>query len=187
MPGLPRRIVGFHQDDEGHWVADLECGDTQHMRHSPPWQVRPWVLTPEGRAGYLGVEIPCVNCSRRTRILIIDDSPAVLGLLQALFEENEFQVSTAPDGREALRSIAETRPDVVLTDVAMPHVDGFELLRLLRADPVTRPLPVIMLTADRRLEPPAHAPEPDAFVSKAAGPPQILETVASVLRGVPPT
>jgi hypothetical protein len=60
--GIPRRIVGFHTDDEGYWVADLECGHGQHVRHDPPWQVRPWVLTPEGRAGFIGVRLGCVRC-----------------------------------------------------------------------------------------------------------------------------
>lgn len=59
---IPSRIAGFHQDDEGHWVADLECGHGQHVRHDPPWQNRPWVTTPEGRAGFIGVELPCVRC-----------------------------------------------------------------------------------------------------------------------------
>src|SRR5205085_9463290 len=49
-----RSIIGFHQDEQGHWVADLQCGHTQHVRHDPPWQNRPWVVTPEGRAAFLG-------------------------------------------------------------------------------------------------------------------------------------
>jgi hypothetical protein len=57
-----RAIIGFHQDDEGHWVADLECGHTQHVRHDPPWQNRPWVVTPDGRARFLGTTLPCVYC-----------------------------------------------------------------------------------------------------------------------------
>ena len=60
----PRAITGFHQDDEGHWVAELACGHGQHMRHDPPWQNRPWVLTPEGRSSFIGVEIPCVRCKQ---------------------------------------------------------------------------------------------------------------------------
>ena len=59
---VPRRIVGFHRDDEGHWVADLECGHGQHVRHDPPWQLRPWVITPEGRATYIGAVLQCVRC-----------------------------------------------------------------------------------------------------------------------------
>jgi hypothetical protein len=60
-----RRIVGFHQDEESHWVADLECGHGRHVRHLPPWQSRPWVTTPEGRAAHLGRSLACVKCSGR--------------------------------------------------------------------------------------------------------------------------
>lgn len=61
-PGVPRRIVGFHQDDVGDWVADLECGHAQHVRHDPPWQQRPWVITEAGRAAHLATVLHCVLC-----------------------------------------------------------------------------------------------------------------------------
>jgi hypothetical protein len=61
--GIDRSIVGFHQDAEGDWVADLECGHGQHVRHDPPWQNRPWVTTVEGRAGFLGSRLKCVLCA----------------------------------------------------------------------------------------------------------------------------
>lgn len=60
---VPRAITGFHQDDEGHWVAELACGHGQHVRHKPPFWVRTWVLTPEGRAEKLGVLLSCVLCA----------------------------------------------------------------------------------------------------------------------------
>jgi hypothetical protein len=60
--GTARRIVGFYQDEEGHWVAELECGHSQHVRHDPPWQVREWVTTPEGRADRLGQTLECRRC-----------------------------------------------------------------------------------------------------------------------------
>lgn len=59
-----RRIVAFHRDEEGHWVADLECGHTVHMRHEPPWQNREWVLTDSGRARMIGVPLNCTKCER---------------------------------------------------------------------------------------------------------------------------
>ena len=62
---MHRRITGFHQDDERHWVAELECGHTQHVRHDPPWQVRPWVVTETGRGGRLGTALDCVECDER--------------------------------------------------------------------------------------------------------------------------
>lgn len=64
---MDRRIVGFHQDAEGHWVADLECGHTQHVRHEPPWMNRPWVVTPEGRASRLGLTLNCKTCDPAPR------------------------------------------------------------------------------------------------------------------------
>lgn len=61
-PAVPRGVVGYHQDEEGHWVADLDCGHGQHVRHDPPMQLRPWVLTAEGRASFLGSTLYCVRC-----------------------------------------------------------------------------------------------------------------------------
>jgi tellurite methyltransferase len=61
---LPRSIVGFHQDEAGDWVAELSCLHSQHVRHRPPFQVRPWVERAEGRAGRLGTEIDCPLCAR---------------------------------------------------------------------------------------------------------------------------
>jgi hypothetical protein len=59
---VERRIVGFHLDGENHWVAQLECGHNQHVRHTPPWTNRPWVVTPEGRAKALSQVLPCQKC-----------------------------------------------------------------------------------------------------------------------------
>jgi hypothetical protein len=58
------KIVGFHTDNEGHWVADLSCGHAVHVRHDPPWQLRPWVVTEAGRTSFVGSEIECVRCDR---------------------------------------------------------------------------------------------------------------------------
>jgi hypothetical protein len=59
---MKRRIVSFHQDEEQHWVARLECGHNQHVRHNPPWTNRPWVVTPSGREAALGNELDCKKC-----------------------------------------------------------------------------------------------------------------------------
>jgi len=66
-----RQIAGFHQDDDLHWVAELECGHNQHVRHQPPFLNRSWVTTPEGRASFLGHSLPCVLCD--------DVGPSLLG------------------------------------------------------------------------------------------------------------
>jgi tellurite methyltransferase len=59
-----RDIVGFHQDEAGDWVAELSCLHSQHLRHRPPFQDRPWVLDPAQRAASVGTYIECPLCDR---------------------------------------------------------------------------------------------------------------------------
>ena len=61
MP-IPRRITGFHQDADHHWVAELECGHQQHVRHKPPWEIRPWVRQEATRNEKIGTALECVMC-----------------------------------------------------------------------------------------------------------------------------
>jgi hypothetical protein len=60
---IKQPIVAFERDDEGVWVAVLACGHGQHVRHNPPWSHRPWVLTEEGRARFIGFELECRRCA----------------------------------------------------------------------------------------------------------------------------
>jgi hypothetical protein len=61
---MKRAITGFHKDEKDDWVAELECGHTQHVRHDPPWQLRPWVVTEEGRKLRLGTYLNCKECEK---------------------------------------------------------------------------------------------------------------------------
>ncbi|SIQ15287.1 Protein of unknown function [Aquipseudomonas alcaligenes] len=58
------RLLGFHQDEDGHWVAELSCGHTQHLRHQPPWQNRAWVMDPQARQHHLGQPFTCGWCAK---------------------------------------------------------------------------------------------------------------------------
>jgi tellurite resistance-related uncharacterized protein len=62
---MQRAMTGFHRDSEEHWVAELACGHAQHVRHQPPFFLRPWVLTEDGRAGRIGQTLDCVSCDAR--------------------------------------------------------------------------------------------------------------------------
>jgi tellurite methyltransferase len=62
---VKRSIVGFHQDGESHWVAELDCGHNQHTRHDPPFFSRPWVVTEDSRSQHLGMHLECVRCDRQ--------------------------------------------------------------------------------------------------------------------------
>ena len=61
---MNRAITGFHRDESGDWVADLDCGHGQHVRHRPPFVSRPWVATESGRESMLGTGLDCVRCDR---------------------------------------------------------------------------------------------------------------------------
>ena len=59
---MQQKIIGFHQDEHNDWVADLACGHTQHVRHNPPWQNRPWVSSVDSRRSAIGKELNCLLC-----------------------------------------------------------------------------------------------------------------------------
>ena len=61
-------IIGYHEDEEDHWVAELECGHFQHVRHNPPMVSRPWVLTEDGRNEMLGHKLACKKCDQNAPI-----------------------------------------------------------------------------------------------------------------------
>ena len=89
------------------------------------------------------------------RILVVDDQDANRLLMRDLLESQGHEVLEATDGTEALRRVGEAMPDVVLLDIGMPGMDGFEVCRRLKADPVTASIPVLLVTAmtqrDQRL------------------------------------
>ena len=81
------------------------------------------------------------------RILVVDDVPANVKLLEARLSAEYFIVVTATGGREALEICERAESDIVLLDVMMPDMDGFEVCRRLKANPKTQHIPVIMVTA----------------------------------------
>ncbi len=95
------------------------------------------------------------------KILAVDDERHIVRLIQVNLERAGYQVATAFDGPEALRKVEAEKPDLVVLDVMMPKMDGFEVLKRLQANPETRDIPVIMLTA--------KAQDADVFRGWASG------------------
>jgi two-component system phosphate regulon response regulator PhoB len=83
----------------------------------------------------------------KTRILVVDDEPDVLDLVTYNLGQAGFQTDTAADGAEALRKARASVPDLILLDLMLPEMDGLEVCKLLRRDPKTSAIPIIMLTA----------------------------------------
>jgi DNA-binding response OmpR family regulator len=81
------------------------------------------------------------------RVFVVDDEPDVVELLQTILEADGMQVGVATQGSVALERILSDPPDIVVLDLMMPDVDGFELLKLLRLDPIGARIPVLILSA----------------------------------------
>lgn len=86
----------------------------------------------------------------RKRILVVDDEIYIVHILEFTLTMEGYEVITAADGEEALRKVEEDRPDLVVLDIMMPRMDGYEVCRLLRDDEETKELPVILLSAKGR-------------------------------------
>ena len=118
-------------------------------------------------------------------ILVVDDDPVIQKLLAVNFEMEGYHVVTASDGEEALDRVAAERPAVVVLDVMMPKVDGIEVLRRIKANPITANTPVLLLSAKAQAQDieDGMAAGADAYLTKPFEPLDLLDRVALLLRG----
>ena len=118
------------------------------------------------------------------KILLVDDNLQNLELIQAYLEGMPVEISTAVDGVEAIESIESNPPDLVLLDVMMPRMSGFEVCQKLKSNPDTRDIVVIMVTALHEVADYERAVESgtDDFLSKPVNKIELLTRVKSLLR-----
>ncbi len=83
----------------------------------------------------------------KPKVLVVDDEPDAVEVIEFNLKQAGFDVITAPDGEEALRKARAKSPDLIVLDVMLPELDGFEVCKVLRRDPATAGVPIIMLTA----------------------------------------
>lgn len=129
---------------------------------------------------------PAVAPAEPPLVLVVDDSKVVRVKVSRLLAQHQYRVALAEDGEDALRQLAQQPPQLVITDVEMPGLDGFGLTRRLRAEAATARLPVIMITsADDRHRDEAAAAGVDVLLGKPYGDDELLARIAQVLRGTP--
>jgi DNA-binding response OmpR family regulator len=118
------------------------------------------------------------------QILCIEDEPEMIDLIRLILERRGFDVTGADGGKAGLQAVREQLPDLVLLDLMMPDMDGWEVYQQMKADETTRDIPVIVVTAkaqsiDKVLG--LHIAKVDDYISKPFSPQELLNSVEKVL------
>lgn len=119
----------------------------------------------------------------RITVLIVEDNEDNRVIYRTFLEHHGYRVLEACDGEAGVRSVREHRPDIVLMDISMPVLDGYEATKILKADPATASIPVVALTAHAMAEDRHRAAEAgcDSYLAKPAEPRQVLAEVRRML------
>ena len=120
------------------------------------------------------------------RVLCIEDHPEMIELIRLILGRQGFEVEGAIGGREGLRIMRDNPPDLVLLDLMMPDIDGWEVYRQIKADEVLKGVPVIAVTAKAQsidLVLGLHIAGMDDFITKPFGPKELISSVERVLAG----
>jgi DNA-binding response OmpR family regulator len=119
----------------------------------------------------------------KRRVLVIDDDPVILRLLEVNFQLEGFTVLTATDGAEGVAVARAERPDVVVSDVMMPKLNGYELTARLKADPETSAIPILLLSARAQSTDVSDGYDAgaDDYVTKPFEPAELVDRVNQLL------
>ena len=117
------------------------------------------------------------------KILIVDDEPSIRFLIVSALEDEGYELWEASDGLEAFERIQKDKPDVMILDVMMPGMTGYELCAKLKQDPVTKDILIIMLTAKGQEQDRLHSRQAgaDYYLRKPFSPMELVEIVASIV------
>jgi DNA-binding NarL/FixJ family response regulator len=120
------------------------------------------------------------------RLLVVDDEPNLLRAVEAVLRGESFEITTARSGREALVAVAQSLPDLIVSDVRMPGMDGFQLARKLRASTHSALVPIVFLTAKDETEDRIEGFQSgvDVYLTKPFEPDELVAVIKSVLQRV---
>lgn len=116
-------------------------------------------------------------------ILVVDDEPSILLSLEFLMQQEGYEVRTATDGEEALQAVGKKQPDLILLDIMMPKIDGFEVCQVIRGNPDWKNIRIVMLTAKGREvdQEKGLALGADDYITKPFGTKELVKKVKTVL------
>jgi two-component system alkaline phosphatase synthesis response regulator PhoP len=120
----------------------------------------------------------------RAKVLVVDDEEYIQHILNFSFGAEGYEVVTASDGEEGVSKAREEKPDIIVMDIMMPKMDGYEACKQIKTDPQTKDIPVILLTAkgrdaDRKLGTEVGA---DDYVVKPFSPGRLIERVEGIMK-----
>ena len=146
-------------------------------------QVREWVASQQRHAPHVSGDAQApldMAVNAVPLVLVVDDSITVRRVTQRLLQREGYRVSLAADGLQALERLQQERPTVVLSDIEMPRMDGFDLVRNIRSDPRLSALPVIMITSRIAEKHREHARElgVDHYLGKPYSEDELLALIA---------
>ena len=119
-------------------------------------------------------------------VLVVDDASSTTQLLKAMLEVEGYEIAMAENGREGLALTRGIKPDLVILDVVMPEMDGYEVLQTLKGDPATKDIPVVMLTARRDDEAIQEGLDLGAadYIPKPFEPDILIKKVQTIIQGL---
>lgn len=120
---------------------------------------------------------------KNKKVLVVDDEPYILRSLRMILEMEGYMVDTATDGLEALKKVSESKPHLILLDIMMPHMDGYEVAKRLKEDPSTSDIFILILTAKGQEKDKIHSLSlgADEHLTKPFSPNKLLERVKEIL------
>ena len=125
-----------------------------------------------------------MNVTTAPKVVYIEDEPEMFALVELILEDTNIEFISAVGGQEGLRIIREEQPDLILLDIMMPEVDGWDVYRTLKADPQLSNIPVIIITAKVKRIDQILAQEivgVDAYITKPFSPSDLLQRVKELL------
>jgi two-component system alkaline phosphatase synthesis response regulator PhoP len=119
----------------------------------------------------------------QAKILVVDDEVYILHILDFILGAENYDVVTASNGEQALQKVRDEKPDLVILDIMMPKLDGYETCRMIKKDPATKNIPVILLTAKGREVDQKLGREVGAndYMTKPFSPSKLIERVQAIL------